>query len=223
MSDKLSDIGAERAVLAGLLQHGVDGYIAVSDIINHDTFVNTNNQIIYKCLCNIIENDKSVDVPSILAAAESLGVLETINTKQELSYIKTLFNFPINQDNILPFAAQIKKFEFARNIQKLTKKIHKDVEEVLMKLLGFLKTLSQTFSEKMMVENIQKRSEKEYKNMWTSSQKISAISLVYPRDSLDLTRPLGVVLDESALTLYLQDPKLVNQYSLIMLPLTSLP
>ena len=130
MSDKLSDIGAERAVLAGLLQHGVDGYISVSDIISHETFVNTNNQIIYKCLCNIIENDKSVDVPSILAAAESLGVLETINTKQELSYIKTLFNFPVNQDNILPFAAQIKKFEFARNIQKLTVKIHKDVEVI---------------------------------------------------------------------------------------------
>jgi replicative DNA helicase len=143
MSDKLSDIGAERAVLAGLLQHGVDGYIAVSDIISHETFVNTNNQIIYKCLCNIIENDKSVDVPSILAAAESLGVLETINTKQELSYIKTLFNFPVNQDNILPFAAQIKKFEFARNIQKLTMKIHKDVEiingtESIDEIIGIL-------------------------------------------------------------------------------------
>jgi replicative DNA helicase len=143
MSDKLSDIGAERAVLAGLLQHGVDGYIAVSDIISHETFVNTNNQIIYKCLCNIIENDKSVDVPSILAAAESLGVLETINTKQELSYIKTLFNFPVNQDNILPFAAQIKKFEFARNIQKLTLKIHKEIEvingtESINEIIGIL-------------------------------------------------------------------------------------
>ena len=130
MSDKLSDIGAERAVLAGLLQHGVDGYVAVSDIVSHETFVNTNNQIIYKCLVRIIEQGQSIDMPSILASAEALGVLDTINTKQELSYIKTLFNFPVNQDNILPFAAQIKKFEFARKIQKLTTKIHKDVESI---------------------------------------------------------------------------------------------
>ena len=41
-----------------------------------------------------------------------------------------MFNFPVNQDNILPFAAQIKKFEFARKIQKLTTKIHKDVESI---------------------------------------------------------------------------------------------
>ena len=47
MSEKLLDVGAERAVLAGLLQHGIDGYVAISDLITSETFGNTNNQIIY--------------------------------------------------------------------------------------------------------------------------------------------------------------------------------
>ena len=130
MEEKLFDIGAERAVLAGLLQYGVDGYVAVSDLISYDTFGNSNNQIIYKCIERIIDNDQTVDIASILSSAEQLSVSDTINTKQELRYIKTLFDFPINKDNIFSFAVQIKKFEFARKIKKLTSKIHKDVQKI---------------------------------------------------------------------------------------------
>ena len=49
---------------------------------------------------------------------------ETINTKQELKYIKSLFDFPVDKNNIVKFAAQMKKFEFARKIKKLTNKQH---------------------------------------------------------------------------------------------------
>lgn len=130
MQQKLSDIGAERAVLAGLMQHGVDGYVTVSDLITHETFGNTNNQIIYQCIEKIILNDQSVDVASILAAAEQLNFSSSINTQQELKYIKSLFDFPIKRDNIFNFAVQMKKFEFARKIKKLTSKVHKEVQEI---------------------------------------------------------------------------------------------
>ena len=128
--DKLSDVGSERAVLAGLIQHGIDGYITIADLISHETFVNTNNQIIYKCITNCIENDIKVDVSTIISAAQQLEVLDYINTEKELKYIKSLTEFPIQRENILSFAAQIKKFEFARSIQKLTNKIHHEVGEI---------------------------------------------------------------------------------------------
>jgi replicative DNA helicase len=128
--DKLNDIGSERAVLAGLMQHGIDGYISVSDLISHETFVNTNNQIIYKCIKHCIDDDIKIDVSTIVSAAQQLNYLESINTDQELKYIKSLLDFPIQRENIINFAAQIKKFEFARKIQKLTKKIHHDVGEI---------------------------------------------------------------------------------------------
>jgi replicative DNA helicase len=127
---ELNDIGAERAVLAGLIQHGIDGYVVVSDLISHETFDHYNNQMLYKCIEKVVENEQSVDIPSILSAADQLGFSETINTAQELKYIKSLLNFPINQDNILSFAAQIKKFEFARKIKHLTAKISKDVDDI---------------------------------------------------------------------------------------------
>jgi len=127
---ELSDVGAERAVLAGLLQYGIDGYILISDLVTSETFDNSNNQIIYKCITRIIDNEQSIDIASVLSAAEHLGFSETVNTPQELKYIKSLFDFPINQDNILSFAAQIKKFEFARKIKKLTAKISKDIDDV---------------------------------------------------------------------------------------------
>lgn len=130
METKLTDIGSERAVLAGILQHGIDGYVAISDIINSDSFGHANNQILYKCIEKVISNDQKVDIPSILAAANHLNLSDSINTPQELKYIKSLFDFPINKDNIFSFAIQVKKFEFARKIKKLTAKIHKDVDEV---------------------------------------------------------------------------------------------
>lgn len=130
MDNKLTDIGSERAVLAGILQHGIDGYITVSDLINIDSFGHINNQALYKCIEKVISNDQKVDIPSILSAANQLNLSDTINTPQELKYIKSLFDFPVNKDNIFSFGVQLKKFEFARKIKKLTNKIHKDIDDV---------------------------------------------------------------------------------------------
>ena len=71
-----------------------------------------------------------MDIPSLLSAASRLGVSESINTPQELKYIKSLFDFPLAKENMFNFGIQIKKFEFARKIKKLTDKISKDVDEI---------------------------------------------------------------------------------------------
>ena len=130
MDTHLTDIGAERALLAGLLQHGIDAHVIVYDIVDHETFGHANNQILYKCIDKVISNGQSVDIATILSAANQLGLSESVNTAQELKYIKSLFDFPVNKDNILSFALQIKKFEFARRIKLLTSKIHKDVDQI---------------------------------------------------------------------------------------------
>lgn len=130
MESKLTDIGSERAILAGLLQHGLDAYVNISDVVNQDSFGHLNNQILFKCIEKVILNEQKVDIPSILSAAEQLNLSESVNTDQELKYIKSLMDFPINKDNVFSFALQIKKFEFARKIKSLTAKIHKDIDSV---------------------------------------------------------------------------------------------
>lgn len=124
------DVGSERAVLAGLLQHGIDGYVSISDIISSDSFYNANNKMLFNCVKHIVTNDQTVDIASLLSTAEQLKCSETLNTKQELKYIRSLFDFPINKDNVWNFAIQLKKFEFARKIKNLSAKVHKDIDSV---------------------------------------------------------------------------------------------
>lgn len=130
MSSQLSDVGAERAVLAGLFAYGLESYVEISDLLDHGSFGHQNNQIIYKCIEKVLQNEAEVDLPAILSAAEQLSLSDAINTRQELEYINSLMEFPIKKDNVIYFAAQIKKFEFARKIKSLTSKISRDVESI---------------------------------------------------------------------------------------------
>ena len=130
MTSSLSDIGSERAVLAGLFQYGIDAYVELSDIIDHNTFVHSNNQILYKCVTKAISSNAEVDLPSILSAATQLNVAEIVNSEQELQYIKSLFDFPVKKDNVITFAVQLKKFELARKIKSLVGKISREAETV---------------------------------------------------------------------------------------------
>tara|TARA_R100000808_G_C2153713_1_gene164222 strand:- start:5704 stop:7152 length:1449 start_codon:yes stop_codon:yes gene_type:complete len=130
MSTKLVDVGAERAVLAGLFTYGLEAYVDISDLIDYTTFGHQNNQILYKCIEKILQNEASVDIPSILSAANQLGFSESVNTEQELEYIKSLIDFPIKKENVLFFAGQIKKFEFARKIKSLSVKIARDIDDI---------------------------------------------------------------------------------------------
>jgi len=130
MSKRLGDQGAETAVLAGLFAYGLESYVEISDIIDHNSFCSQNNQLIYKCIEKILSKEASVDLPSLLSAADQLGFSETIQTKQELQYIKSLMDFPVNKDNVVHFAAQVKKFEFARKIRSIANKIGKDIEDI---------------------------------------------------------------------------------------------
>ena len=130
MNSKLSDVGAERAVLAGLFEYGLESYVEISDFIDHESFSNYNNQVIYKCIEKVLLNEAAVDLPSILSAAEQLNFSEVVTTETELKYIQALMEYPVKQENVIHFASQVKKFEFARKAAKIAKKIENDVESI---------------------------------------------------------------------------------------------
>ena len=131
MDSQLCDTGAERAVLAGLFAYGLESYVEINDFITYSSFANRNNQVIYRCIEKILESDAVVDIPSLLSAAEQLNLSETIHTQQELDYIKNLMDYPVKKENVLHFAAQVKKFEFARNAKRIAKKIDSDISAIV--------------------------------------------------------------------------------------------
>jgi replicative DNA helicase len=127
---ELFDNGAERAILAGIMQYGIEAYVEICDVIDENSFGTYNNQVLFKCFKHIIENDQTIDLPCLLAASEKLNFSEIIQTEQELNYIKTLKDFYINRENIFSFAIQIKKFEYARNIIETTNRIKNQVSNI---------------------------------------------------------------------------------------------
>ena len=91
MKNNLQDLASERAVLAALCQYGLDCYLEI-DFVDADHFTNDMNQLLYHCIYKSVSENSKVELASILSAANSLGVSESINNKEEMSFIRSLFN-----------------------------------------------------------------------------------------------------------------------------------
>tara|TARA_B100002019_G_scaffold102830_1_gene88574 strand:- start:4570 stop:6021 length:1452 start_codon:yes stop_codon:yes gene_type:complete len=130
MNSQLSDLGSERALLASLFSYGLEAYVELSDIVTHNSFAHQNNQVLFKCIEKVLQSDAHVDLPAVLSAAEQLSLSDSVNTRQELQYIHSLMEFPVSKQNVLHFAAQVKKFELARKAKLIAKKISNDIDNI---------------------------------------------------------------------------------------------
>lgn len=127
----LFDPSAERAVLSILCQYGEKAYLEVADILNENSFTIDSNIIIFKCLRKIFvdHNCQSVDIASIFSAAKELDLDYVLQKKEETQHLKAILDFPANLDNLLQFAAKIKKLEIAR-------KLHKKLDDIKNNVLN---------------------------------------------------------------------------------------
>ena len=116
----LSDPAAERAVLAGVCEYGTDIFLDICDIVKTNTFNIRSNQCIWKCLEHILKNANtninSVDLPSILSAAQELGLTHIVERTEEAKHLNSILKLHVNKDNIRKFAGKIRKLEIARLI-----------------------------------------------------------------------------------------------------------
>ena len=88
MASQINNSASEKAVLAGLLNHGVDAYIDIDDIISVNTFDFEQNQILYACIEKALEGSSSVDLPSLLSVAKDLVLDSIIEEEVALDDIK---------------------------------------------------------------------------------------------------------------------------------------
>jgi len=127
MKNNLEDLASERAVLAALCQYGLDCYLEI-DFVDADHFTDDMNQLLFHCIHKSVSENSKVELASILSAANSLGVHESINNKQEISFIRSLFNFPIHKENAKSHAVKIAKLKLARDLKKTLKACQKDLD-----------------------------------------------------------------------------------------------
>ena len=112
--NNLQDLASERAVLAALCQYGLDCYLDI-DFVTSDYFTDETNQILFSCIHKTISENAKVELASILSSANSLGIAEVINNKEEIAFIRSLFNFPIHRENSEVHAAKLAKLKIARD------------------------------------------------------------------------------------------------------------
>tara|TARA_R110000765_G_scaffold137541_1_gene237123 strand:+ start:2069 stop:3511 length:1443 start_codon:yes stop_codon:yes gene_type:complete len=122
-------LAAERAVLSALCQYGLDAYLEI-DFISSQSFTDPTNQLIFDCIYSSITENTQVELSSILSAANDLGVYDQINTKEEIGFIRSLFNFPIHKENVGVHAAKIAKLKLARELKRTLKACENDLSSI---------------------------------------------------------------------------------------------
>ena len=148
-----TNTAAERAVLAGICKYGSDVYFDVCDLIRESSFTVDSNQIIYKCIHSVLENDSGavIDLPTILAAANSLGLGFVFHKATETQHLQSIFDFPVDIKNVRRFAGIISKLEVGRLLEgQLTLAKHNlseiTGEEKLSHILGIAENVIFDFS-----------------------------------------------------------------------------
>ena len=111
----LSDVAAERAVLAGICRHGESAYYDIVDYVKDSTFDTEINQVIFKCLKHIFDNNDNVkvDIPTIYSAAQDLKLEQFLAKNNDAQHLNAILNLPVELSNVRKHAAKIRKLEIA--------------------------------------------------------------------------------------------------------------
>ena len=126
MSKEINNPASERAVLSGLFQHGEEAFIDVDDVIDTNTFTIKDNQIIYSCLKKVLSKTPVADLPSVLSAAEDLGLTSSIDHE----HLDDITSFDIDLNNVRKHAVKLKKLSIARDIRNKVRKVVSDISDI---------------------------------------------------------------------------------------------
>ena len=126
----LKNVASERAVLAGIIQHGLDCFVDVEILIDEETFTLDHNKILFKCLVDAISKNDSIGFTEILSSAKSLDLNEYVEKPDVMKHVNGVINTPVHLENVRSHAEKIRRLQFARNIQNELRDIYRGLDEV---------------------------------------------------------------------------------------------
>ena len=127
---ELSNKAAEKAVLAGLIQHGKDSFVDIDGAITEQSFTLEENQIVWSCLKKLFEDSDTVDLPTLYAAAKKIDLDSVFMERVPKDYYKRLSAINIEKANVKHQAAILVKFEIAREVDKTASQIKIKIKDV---------------------------------------------------------------------------------------------
>lgn len=126
----LVNVASERAVLAGLFQHGEEVLSEVQLFISEDSFTLDINKVLYKCIVHALKDKASAGYTDILSSAKSLQLDEYVEKNDVLKHMSGIMNTPVHIDNVSEHAKKLKRLEFARKSQAELRNIYVKLNEV---------------------------------------------------------------------------------------------
>ena len=126
----LRNIASERAVLAGIVQHGIDCFVDVEILVDEETFTIDHNKILFKCLVDALQKNESIGFTEILSSAKSLDLNEYVERQDVMKHINGVINTPVHLENVRSHAEKIRRLQFARNVQNQLRDIYRGLDEI---------------------------------------------------------------------------------------------
>lgn len=110
----MKDHVTERHLLSSFIEHGKDSFYDTVDIVDTNCFNLPLNQILYSCFENAFQKSDTVDVPTLYASANELGLYEIIESDKNFKYIDSLFRTKIAKQNVRNLAKHLAKLKIIR-------------------------------------------------------------------------------------------------------------
>lgn len=111
---------AETGVISSLFKFGFPAFVEASTFVNRETFSVDSNAVAWQCVEHIYKNDTNatITIPLIISAAQSIGLGSFYDKPENNQHLRASVNFPIEQSNITPLAAKIKRLQVARLMRR---------------------------------------------------------------------------------------------------------
>ena len=140
-ASSLKNVASERAVLAGIVQHGLDCFVDVEILVDEETFTLDHNKILFKCLVDAISKNDAIGYKNYME-------LKMYSEAADL-YRTPIQNFIMQVADILDIRADLNPDSKVLTIQKfnadfLTKKNRTDgvSNESIKELIPIVKALN---------------------------------------------------------------------------------
>ena len=126
----LNNVASEKAVLSGLINHGINAFVDVQSIVQEESFTVDNNKVIFKCVSKALETSASIDLTSVLSAAKQLDLDEYLNKPDVLKHLQHLMRYEVKLENVRTHALKIRKLQFSRELQNSLRHIYLALNDV---------------------------------------------------------------------------------------------
>jgi replicative DNA helicase len=129
--EALSDLAAERVVIAGVAQDS-ETYWDIEPFIKPDSMTDDVNQVIFKAIKKAYEEEPETRIDSTLirSKANQLGLSHFVEKPEEIDYIKDIVECRVEQTHVPKYAAIVRKLQIARLIYDQLGQSQQDILQI---------------------------------------------------------------------------------------------